>query len=170
MRNINVQRYSENVKCATADGLREMLLADLAPWAATVGVQRNRVVVATYIRPNVTAGGIIRPDSTQDEDRYQGKAGLVLRLGPVAFDYEELHTTADRIAEDWSGKKPLTRKQAIAKARKALDLPGVGDWVVFRAYESYEIGVVIDAATTVSVKIVNDDAIISKIADPSTVW
>ena len=45
----------------------------------------NMVLLATYIRPNVTPGGIIRPDTNVEEDVWQGKVGLVLKLGPNAF-------------------------------------------------------------------------------------
>ncbi len=46
------------------------------------------VLVATYIPPEKTKGGIYRPDRSLAEDRYQGKVGLVLTMGPVAFqDY-----------------------------------------------------------------------------------
>lgn len=46
------------------------------------GVQ---VLVGTYIRPKKTGGGIILTDKTRDEDLYQGKTGLVLKVGPGAF-------------------------------------------------------------------------------------
>jgi co-chaperonin GroES (HSP10) len=39
------------------------------------------VLVATYFRPERTQGGIIRPDDNIREDEYQGKVGLVLKLG-----------------------------------------------------------------------------------------
>lgn len=44
-----------------------------------------KVLVALYLRPNTTAGGIILTDKAQDEDIYQGKIGLVLKKGPTAF-------------------------------------------------------------------------------------
>lgn len=46
------------------------------------------VLVATYIRPEKTAGGIIRPDSNVKEDEFQGKVGLVLKMGPLATETE----------------------------------------------------------------------------------
>lgn len=45
----------------------------------------NQVVVATYIRPEMTKGGLILPGSVQNEDKYQGKVGLVIARGPQAF-------------------------------------------------------------------------------------
>lgn len=49
----------------------------------------DRVLVAIYMRPEKTQGGIIRPDANKLEDVYQGKVGLVLKWGPDAFRNEE---------------------------------------------------------------------------------
>ena len=43
------------------------------------------VLVGTFIRNERTAGGIIRPSDNVKEDEYQGKVGLVLKKGPLAF-------------------------------------------------------------------------------------
>lgn len=57
-----------------------------------IEVLGDLVLVGTYIRPEKTAGGIIRPDRNVDEDEFQGKVGLVLKKGPLAFgDWEEDH-------------------------------------------------------------------------------
>lgn len=45
----------------------------------------DRVLVGIYMRPEKTAGGIIRPDTNKAEDVWQGKVGLVLKWGPDAF-------------------------------------------------------------------------------------
>jgi len=54
----------------------------------------NKVLVGVYERPDKmkkivrddgTTGQIIIPDSIREEDRYQGKVGLVLKIGPTAF-------------------------------------------------------------------------------------
>lgn len=42
------------------------------------------VLVGTFFRPEKTAGGIIRPVDNLKEDAFQGKVGLVLKLGPDA--------------------------------------------------------------------------------------
>lgn len=44
-----------------------------------------RVLVATYMRPEKTQGGIILTDSVRREDQFQGRVGLVLKMGPAAF-------------------------------------------------------------------------------------
>ena len=49
-------------------------------------VFHNEIVVAVYIRPEKTQSGIYLPDSHRDEDRHQSKVGLVVKVGPEAFD------------------------------------------------------------------------------------
>ena len=45
----------------------------------------NWILVAVYRRPEKTAGGIFLTDNTRKEDEYQGKVGLVVKKGPLAF-------------------------------------------------------------------------------------
>lgn len=51
-----------------------------------VDLSGNQVLLGLYKRPEKTASGIILSDVTRKEDEYQGKVGLVLKLGPQAFD------------------------------------------------------------------------------------
>lgn len=60
------------------DGLGTPLLQQIEP-------RNNQVLVANYIRPEITKGGIILTPKTRDEDRWQGKAAFVLKKGPTAF-------------------------------------------------------------------------------------
>jgi len=50
-----------------------------------IEVFNNQVLVAVYIRPEKTKGGIIRVAQTLAEDKIQGKVGLVIKKGPIAF-------------------------------------------------------------------------------------
>jgi len=50
-----------------------------------IDVFHNQILVALYIRPEMTKGGIIRPGTNVVEDEYQGKVGLVVKIGPTAF-------------------------------------------------------------------------------------
>jgi hypothetical protein len=50
-----------------------------------VDVMFNMVLIATYVRHNVSAGGIILTSNTVEEDVWQGKVGFVLKCGPDAF-------------------------------------------------------------------------------------
>lgn len=45
----------------------------------------NQVLVGVYERPEKTKSGLYLADKTRDEDKYQGKAALVLKKGPTAF-------------------------------------------------------------------------------------
>lgn len=74
------------------------------------------VLVATYVKPNKTAGGIILADKSVDEDRWQGKVGLVLKLGESAFKYEG----------------PYEYKGTV---------PEIGRYVVFHTSDTREIGI-----------------------------
>lgn len=61
------------------------LIGDLS----SVAIKFNMVLLATYFRPEKTAGGIIRPDSNKDEDEWQGKVGLVMKLGKMAYEDDD---------------------------------------------------------------------------------
>ncbi len=54
----------------------------------------DMVLVGTYIRNEKTSGGIIMPKDTVAEDIWQGKVGLVLKAGPLA--YAEWETDEER--------------------------------------------------------------------------
>jgi co-chaperonin GroES (HSP10) len=72
----------------------------------------NKVMVALYIRPEKTLGGLILPDKSKDEDVFQGKVGLIVAMGPQAF--------VDDDNTKFHGVKY-----------------SVGDWVWFRASEGW---------------------------------
>jgi co-chaperonin GroES (HSP10) len=65
----------------------------------------NQILVAIYKRPERTKGGIIRIDSTRKEDEYQGKVGLVLKTGPLAFEDDDRNQFHGQRVEpgDWVG-------------------------------------------------------------------
>ena len=44
----------------------------------------NELLVAIYLRPEKTSGGIILTAKNLEEDLYQSKAHLVLKIGPTA--------------------------------------------------------------------------------------
>jgi co-chaperonin GroES (HSP10) len=45
----------------------------------------NRILTAVYLKYGVSAGGILMPDQKKDEDIWQNKVALVLKVGPTAF-------------------------------------------------------------------------------------
>ena len=63
----------------------------------------NQVLIAVYERPEKTKSGIILADVTRQEDAFQGKAGLVVKLGPSAFVSDENYNFRNQKAQvgDW---------------------------------------------------------------------
>jgi co-chaperonin GroES (HSP10) len=47
------------------------------------------ILAATYVRPNQTQSGLHLPDKVLDEDVWQGKAHLVVAMGPEAYRNDE---------------------------------------------------------------------------------
>lgn len=93
---------------------REQLLKAVGD-VSGVDIFHNQVLCAVYIAPEKTAGGIIRPQTNVDEDKYQGKVGLILKLGPRAF-------TSDAT---WQWPEDM----------------GVGDWVFYRVSDTVGVTV-----------------------------
>lgn len=72
----------------------------------------DRILVAKWIRESV--GRIILTKATRDEDKWQGKVGLVLKVGPVAFTDDQNNC--------WHGQKA-----------------DVGDWIVYKYSDGSDI-------------------------------
>ena len=66
------------MKMTHADNFKEDLLASLGD-LNEIEVFNNNILVAIYIRPNKTKSGIILADETTEQDKYQGKIGLVVK-------------------------------------------------------------------------------------------
>jgi len=105
-----------------------------------IQVKYRNILLATYVRPPETKGGIIIPERYRDEDIYQGKAHLVLAMGPDAFASPE---------GEWD------------------DINGVqeGDWVIIRAGDGWGLNV-----NGQDCKMCIDASIRMKIPHPDTVW
>lgn len=100
----------------------------------------NQVLVAVYIRPEKTKGGIILAGQTRDEDKFQGKVGLVVKMGPQAFvDYDNKWFAGVNVSED--------------------------DWVFFRTSDGWSITI-----NDVLCRILDDTNVRGKIAHPDQVW
>lgn len=76
----------------------------------------NRVLVAVYVAPEKTKGGIIRSTGALKEDIWQGTVGLVVKKGKTAF-------------KDEPDSKNYFHGQDVA----------IGDWVVFRPGDAKRI-------------------------------
>lgn len=106
----------------------------------SVEIFNNQVLVAVYIRPKKTRSGIYLPDATVEEDKVQGKVGLVVKKGPQAFVDTSNEWFADITINDL-------------------------DWVIFRPSDGWGITV-----NGVLCRIIDDTAIRGKIQSPDQVW
>ena len=105
-----------------------------------VEIFNNQILCAIYIRPQKTASGIILTEKYVDEDKYQGKVGLVLKMGPEAF-------------VDESGKWFKNMKIKV------------GDWVVFRPSDGWSVSI-----NGKSCRILDDVAIRGRVKSPDIIW
>jgi len=79
------------------------LIRDKIGDLSKIEIMHNQILVAQYIRPERTKSGLYLADKTRDEDRFQGKTGLVLKKGPLAFvddDHNKFHGQ-NVVENDW---------------------------------------------------------------------
>lgn len=100
----------------------------------------TQVLVAVYIRPEKTKGGIIWTDKTRDEDRFQSKVGLILKKGPSAFVDED---------GKWFGQTQFSE----------------GDWIVFRPSDGWSVTI-----NGVLCRMLEDASVKARISHPDQVW
>lgn len=113
---------------------------------AGIEVFHNLVLVATYIEPEKTAGGIIKPDRTLAENRFQGKCALVLKVGPLAF-----------------------QDDSVAKFGGVTVSPG--DWVIVRPSDGYELYSVDESGSAgTSCRLFEDSHIKGRTDNPAAVY
>lgn len=79
-------------KLARADDPKKALVAEVGDLSG-IQVMSNKVLVAIYIAPEKTKGGIIRASQTIAEDIFQGTVGLVLKKGSLVFKDDEATKT-----------------------------------------------------------------------------
>jgi co-chaperonin GroES (HSP10) len=120
--------------------IMERVREDLAKIPAIFG---SRVLIAIAPSAGKSKGGIIFTDKRKDEGRFQGKAGLVLKLGTEAFKYNPRYPSFD-----WEGPKAE-----------------VGDWVHFFNSDSREIGV-----GGICCRYIWDADILGTVSDPEAVY
>lgn len=113
---------------------------DIEAFLPHIDMFHNMILVVAYRRPAVTAGGIHRIDSTQEEDIWQGKVGLVVKTGPSVFK--------DRDDVDFGG-------QTINE----------NDWIILTPQTGrlLEIG-------GVKCRVLSDRVVLGKTARPDLVW
>jgi co-chaperonin GroES (HSP10) len=107
---------------------------------SSIKVFNNQVLVAIYKRPEKTKSGIVLTDNTRNEDKYQGKVGLVLKKGPLAFVDDE---------ETWFKDVEINE----------------GDWIFFRPSDGWQMNV-----HGVDCRVLRDIDIRGTIKEPDQVW
>jgi len=105
-----------------------------------IEIYNNQILVAVYIRPEKTIGGIIIPDENRNEDKTQGKVGLVIKMGPDAF--------VDHTQQWFNGVNVQ-----------------LNDWVIFKPSDGWTITV-----NKVVCRILDDINVKGRIQHPDQVW
>lgn len=100
----------------------------------------NQILCAVYIRPQKTKSGIYLSDKTVDEDRFQGKVGLLVAKGHAAFEDD---------SGQWFNQTTFN----------------LHDWLVFRPSDGWSITV-----NGVLCRIMSDTQVKARIAGPDRVW
>jgi hypothetical protein len=167
MKRIDLTRWAVHTG---PDALKAALMSDLMPAIQAISLLRNRVLVATYVEPEKTGGGIILTQKTGEENRWQGKVGLVLKMGPVAFDFEEVCDRIGAIRAAAPEDTEIPFEDAELAAWSEFNIPQIGDWVAYRASETHELGVEVAPGICASCRIINDESIIMRLSDPRVIW
>lgn len=71
-----------------------------------VEVFGSDVLVALYTPPEKTKSGLIISDNTRDEFKFQGKVGLIIKMGSTAYLDDEGNKFRDMDAGDWVVFRP----------------------------------------------------------------
>lgn len=133
-------RTAEVSRASAKDGNALAVLQTSVGDLEGVTVFHNYILVATYIEPEKTSGGIFLPEKRLDESRYQGKVGLVLKTGPISFKSDAIN--------DFGGLSVSP-----------------GDWVLYRPADGQEIFV-----RGVSCRLIEDKLIKMRVASPGDVY
>lgn len=74
-----------------------------------VTLSADKLLVATYRQPEKTEGGLYLTESALEEDKFQGAAGLVLKIGAAAFKDDAKTSFAGFKVEplDWVTFRPV---------------------------------------------------------------
>lgn len=106
-----------------------------------IDVFNNQCIVAIYQRPERTKSGLFIPDQARAEEKWQGKAALVVKAGSGAF-------------------KPDPEKGWFLGAA-----PAVGDWIVMRPSDGWPLTI-----NEVDCRVISDTAVRARVSEPDMVW
>ena len=117
---------------------KDEILASIEDTSA-IEVMHNQILVGIYMR-GAKIGNIYIPEKTQDEDRWQGKVGLVIKKGPMAFKNDG--------ANDFHGQDV-----------------NEGDWVIYRVSDGFSIDI-----NGTHCRLLEDVHIKGRVSDPSVIY
>lgn len=103
-------------------------------------VMHNQILVGIYMKPEKTAGGIYMTDKTRDEDKWQGKVGLVLQKGPLAFEDDGTN---------------------IFKGQNVQE----GDWIMYRVSDGFPIDI-----NETHCRLIEDSHVKGVVSDPKVIY
>ena len=112
--------YSAPVRTVHAKEPDQVILDEIGDLSGHEVLYQN-VLVAVYERKEgMTAGGIIAPAKVFEEDQYQSKVGMVLKVGPRAFQDEGSIKFHDYAAKpgDWVVYKASNAMALLIGVRK----------------------------------------------------
>jgi hypothetical protein len=125
---------ARNKPQSTADEIKESI-GDISG----LTIMHNQILVGIWMR-GAKIGSVWIPEKTQDEDKWQGKVGLVLAKGPLAFENDG--------ANDFKGQDV-----------------NVGDWVVYRVSDGFSIDI-----NETHCRLLEDVHIKGKVSDPAIIY
>lgn len=139
-------------KIAPVDTAKQEILDKLGD-LSRFEIASNEVLLAIYQRPEMTSGGIILTQTTLKEDIYQGKVGLVVKIGDsCSFNITDPYTDTNF----------------------NLDVK-LHDWVVVRPSDTWALDIngnpkVIEKKDFVACRLVKPRHIRARIENPLSVW
>ena len=95
---------------------KQIVLDAILPLIEGLDLYRNEVLVVTAPNKTKTKSGLYYPEAYKKEQRFQGKVGLVVAMGEIAFNDDKL----------WPNEE--TR-------------PKIGSWVFFRPADTNECAI-----------------------------
>lgn len=108
---------------------------------SNIHITGNYVLIGIYLRPEKTKGGVILTEKYRAEDQHQGKAGLILKMGPKAFRSDDSYSFDDS------------------------EICRIGDWVAIFISDGRAISI-----NKQPCRLVEDQHIRLRIPAPDTIW
>lgn len=139
---------SHPMKRDIGEDFKEWVKETIGTKVDALEIFNSKVLVAKFIRVK-SAGGIIIPGSAQKEDEWQGKVGLVLKMGPGAFR-----------------DTPETGANFYGVTVKP------GEWVTYRYSDGYDFNFKPNGGEieVVKCRLLEDVDILGRIPNPEMFW